>query len=62
MHASAFAALTSIHTACHALLAHAVDAMVEGWTREQKDACIAETANSFKQGGALLGHLREPPK
>jgi len=39
-----------------------IDAMVEGWTREQKDACIAETANSFKQGGALLGHLREPPK
>jgi heme oxygenase len=39
-----------------------IDAMVGGWTREQKDACIAETANSFKQGGALLAHLRSPPK
>jgi len=39
-----------------------IDAMVAGWTREQKDACLAETANSFKTGGSLLTHLREPQK
>jgi len=37
-----------------------IDALVAGWTREQKDACLAETANSFRTGGSLLSHLKEP--
>jgi len=38
-----------------------IDALVDGWSREQKDACLAETARSFQYSGALLSHLREPP-
>jgi len=37
-----------------------IDATVAKWTREQKDACLAETANSFKYGGSMLKYLREP--
>jgi heme oxygenase len=37
-----------------------IDAMAAGWTREQKDACLAQTAASFKYSGGLLGHLRAP--
>ena len=36
------------------------DGMVEDWTREQKDACLAQTADSFKFGGALLQHISVP--
>jgi heme oxygenase len=39
-----------------------IDRMASGWTREQKDACLAETAASFKGGGSLLKYLREPPE
>jgi len=38
-----------------------IDNMAAGWTREQKDACLAETAATFKGGGSLLKYLREPP-
>jgi hypothetical protein len=31
-----------------------------GWSREQKDACLAQTADSFKYGGALLQHISRP--
>jgi len=34
-----------------------IDGMVEGWTRAQKDLCLAETANSFKLGGSMLQHI-----
>jgi len=37
-----------------------IDAMAAGWTREQKDACLAETAESFRGGGSLLTHVRGP--
>jgi len=37
-----------------------IDAKAAEWTREQKDACLAETAASFKGGGGLLTYLREP--
>jgi heme oxygenase len=37
-----------------------IDAMAAGWTREQKDACLAETAESFRGGGSLLTHIRGP--
>ena len=36
--------------------------MADTWTREQKDACLAETAATFKGGGSLLTYLREPVK
>ena len=38
-----------------------IDATVATWSREQKDACLSETANSFKYGGGMLKYLREPP-
>ena len=38
-----------------------IDALVAGWSREQKDKCLAETANSFKGGGAMMQHI-SPPK
>lgn len=31
-----------------------IDAAADGWTRDQKDACLNETAASFKMSGALL--------
>jgi heme oxygenase len=37
-----------------------IDNMADTWTREQKDACLAETAATFKGGGSLLTYLREP--
>lgn len=37
-----------------------IDATAETWNREQKDACLAETARSFKFGGGMLAYLREP--
>ena len=37
-----------------------IDNMAGTWSREQKDACLAETAASFKGGGSLLRYLREP--
>lgn len=37
-----------------------IDALVAGWSREQKDACLDETATSFRTGGSLLTHLKEP--
>jgi len=39
-----------------------IDNMANTWSREQKDACLAETAASFKGGGSLLKYLREPPQ
>ena len=39
-----------------------IDNMAGTWSREQKDACLAETAASFKGGGSLLRYLREPPQ
>lgn len=38
-----------------------IDAMADTWSREQKDKCLAETAQSFKLGGALLQHISQPP-
>lgn len=37
-----------------------IDAKAAGWNREQKDACLAQTADSFKYGGALLQHISRP--
>ena len=37
-----------------------IDDMVGEWSREQKDACLAETATSFRTGGSLLQHLKGP--
>jgi len=37
-----------------------IDELVDTWTREQKDACLAQTADSFKFGGALLQHISRP--
>lgn len=37
-----------------------IDAVAEQWTREQKDACLAETAASFRSGGGMLAYLRGP--
>jgi len=37
-----------------------IDEKVATWTREQKDLCLAETAASFKGGGAMLQHMRPP--
>lgn len=37
-----------------------IDRMAAGWSREEKDACLAETAASFKGGGSVLKYLREP--
>ena len=37
-----------------------LDAVAEGWTREEKDACLAETEESFKMSGALLRSIAEP--
>jgi len=38
-----------------------IDAMAAGWTREEKDACLGATAESFKYGGSLLQHISRPP-
>lgn len=35
-----------------------IDGMAMGWTREQKDMCLDETAASFKYGGSLLKYIR----
>lgn len=32
----------------------AINAVAEGWSREEKDACLAETELSFKYSGELL--------
>lgn len=37
-----------------------LDAVAEGWTREQKDRCLAETEESFRMSGALLRSIAEP--
>jgi len=37
-----------------------IDAMADKWSREEKDSCLAETADSFKFGGALLQHISMP--
>lgn len=37
-----------------------IDVMAAGWTREQKDLCLAQTGDSFKFGGALLQHVSRP--
>jgi heme oxygenase len=37
-----------------------IDNMAASWTREEKDACLAETAATFKGSGGLLNYLREP--
>lgn len=31
-----------------------MNAIAEGWTREEKDACLEETMNTFKYSGSLL--------
>ena len=37
-----------------------LDALAEGWTREEKDRCLAETEESFRMSGALLRSIAEP--
>lgn len=39
-----------------------IDMVAETWTREQKDACLVETAASFRYGGGMLGYLRGPQR
>lgn len=36
-----------------------IDAEAEKWTREQKDRCLAETANTFRYGGSIVSYMRE---
>ncbi|CAM9185194.1 unnamed protein product [Discosporangium mesarthrocarpum] len=36
-----------------------IDTMAGGWTEEEKEACLGETANSFKYGGALVASIRD---
>jgi len=38
-----------------------IDAMAARWTRDQKNACLQETARSFQYGGALLQYISQPP-
>lgn len=35
-----------------------IDEMALTWSREEKDACLAETAASFRGGGSLMGSIR----
>lgn len=37
-----------------------IDAVAEQWTREQKDMCLEETANTFRYGASMLAYLRSP--
>ena len=37
-----------------------IDALAATWSREQKDACLSETGNSFKMSGGMLAYLRGP--
>ena len=37
-----------------------IDEMAAGWSREEKDACLDQTANSFRYSGGLLSYLRDP--
>lgn len=39
-----------------------IDAAAAGWSREDKDRCLDETAASFKYSGALLRTIAEPTK
>jgi heme oxygenase (biliverdin-producing, ferredoxin) len=34
-----------------------LDVMANGWSQEQKDACVKETENTFRYGGSLLRYL-----
>ena len=34
-----------------------IEEMVAGWTREQKDRCVGETALAFGLGGAVNSYL-----
>jgi len=34
-----------------------IEDMVASWTREQKDACVNETAAAFRGGGSLNSNL-----
>jgi len=33
---------------------NSMNEMAEGWSREEKDACLQETPNTFKSSGSLL--------
>ncbi|KAG8468374.1 hypothetical protein KFE25_013457 [Diacronema lutheri] len=35
-----------------------IDAMAASWTQDERDACLAQTAASFKGGGGLMASLR----
>jgi hypothetical protein len=37
-----------------------IDAMAEGWSREQKDECLGETQRTFMYGGGLLSSITAP--
>ena len=37
-----------------------IDGLAAGWTRDQKDACLNETAKSFQMSGALLRAIAAP--
>lgn len=39
-----------------------IDDAAAGWSRADKDRCLDETAASFKNSGALLRLIAEPPK
>ena len=34
-----------------------IEALVETWTRDQKDACVNETAGAFRGGGMVNSYL-----
>ena len=36
-----------------------LNAVAEGWTREEKDSCLDETEKSFKYSGGLLRTITE---
>jgi hypothetical protein len=38
-----------------------LDGLAGTWSREEKDACVHETQNTFSKGGALLSYIARPP-
>lgn len=36
-----------------------IEQIASGWSREEKDACMAETPATFKWAGSLVKHITE---
>ncbi len=37
-----------------------MDDMADGWTAEERQACLEETAATFRSGGSLMVYMRPP--